>query len=81
MPKHKPIEDILRILRALSKEHPEQSIGSHIVMATYDTELELLSDKTFLEYLREYDSSLCSSVPTDDDAIFYEPENDEEDGD
>jgi len=76
MPKQKPAERIINILRSLSKEHSEQSLGSHIILATEETDLELLSDKALLEYLIAYESSVNNPVFSDGDVYF--PEGDED---
>jgi hypothetical protein len=59
MPKQKPAERIINILRLLSKNHPEQTLGSHIALATEEAALEGLSDRAFLDYLLSYENNVA----------------------
>jgi len=60
---------ILKIFEELKKSHPKIELGNHIATALDGHDVWGISDKSFLDALKEYKNELDIDVPHDDDEL------------
>jgi len=60
-------KQILSVLENLHKNHPNYNLGRHISTALDGSDIWSISDKDFLQALKDYQSELDSDITHEDD--------------